>query len=76
MSPDFEQDVEEVPKGEFNLRVEGTKIVCHGHDHDCGILAAGFKVMLIEVRKRDQKIRELQEEILRQEVGGLFKEGN
>ena len=66
------------PDGSYNVRIEGTRLVCgeKGHNHECKIIVAGFRVMLLELRKRDQRIKELQEEILKQEVGGLFKEGN
>ena len=75
MAPEFKGKDPGVD-GSFSLQIEGTKIVCHGHDHDCAVLSAGFRVMLLEVRKRDARIKELKEEILKQEVNGMFKGAN
>ncbi len=66
------------PDGSHYIRVEGKLLVCgeKGHKHDCPVVVAAFRLLLSQIRMKDAKIKELQEEILKQEVGGLFKEGN
>ncbi len=59
------------PDGSHYLRVEGDQLICgeKGHDHKGKVVVAGFRVALLELRKRDAQIRQLQEKI-------LLKEGN
>ncbi len=62
--------------GGYSLRIEGDKIVCGDHHHQCRALVGAFRLLLVELKRKDAVIKELDEKILHQEVGGLFKEGN
>lgn len=66
----------------LSLRAEGERLICDDekHNHDCHYLVAAFRVVLSQMRLKDQKIKELEatlnHAILRQEVDGLNKRGN